>query len=182
MKVGRMRPSHGGHGFSLIELVVVLTVLGLLLALAVPAFSDMLHLTRLRGAEDHLKSHLRYAMTESAKRHRSISLTFKASVDGATWCYGLSETTDCDCRVAGSCVYDGIEQVVQHTDYNGISIAPSVSGGRFAVQHKRNTVTAGSVTFTARSGKKLRTVVNGYGRIRTCSPAGSDYVQGTPAC
>jgi type IV fimbrial biogenesis protein FimT len=176
-----LRPQ-GCRGLTLVELLVTITVATVLLAVAIPSFVSMLHASRLRGAADNLQSHLRFAMAESVKRNRSISATFKASVDGATWCYGMSEVSSCDCGVAGSCVYDGVERVVQSTDYVGVGVTVSVSGGRFSFQPKRNTVTAGSITFTAASDKQLRTVVSGYGRIRSCSPAGEAYLSGYPEC
>lgn len=101
-------------------------------------------------------------------------------MDGVTC--RLPESSSCDWTSAGSCVYADTEKVVRDADYQGVSVAVSVSQGRFSFQSKRNTVTAGSITFTAGSGKKLRTVVSGYGRIRTCSPAGEAYLSGYPEC
>jgi type IV fimbrial biogenesis protein FimT len=182
MKAHHGRRPHGCRGLTFVELLVTITVAAVLLAVAIPSFSAMLHASRLRGAEDNLKAHLRYAMAESVKRNRSISVTFKASTDGAMWCYGMSEASSCDCGVAGSCVYDAVERVVRSADYTGVGVTVSVSNGRFSFQPKRNTVTAGSITFTAASGKKLRTVASGYGRIRVCSPAGDGYLAGYPEC
>lgn len=169
-------------GTTLLEMMVTLSVASVLLAVAVPALSDMIFASRLRGAADNLAAQLRFAMTESIKRNRAISVTFRSTEDGRSWCYGMSEDSGCDCGVAGSCVYDGVERLSQGTEYSGIQIAVSVAQGRFSFQPKRNTVTAGSITFTAANGKSLRTVVSGYGRIRHCSPAGEAFLQGYPAC
>lgn len=170
------------RGLTLLELLVALTVAAVLLAVAVPALSGMLHVGRLRGAVDNLHAQLRHAMVESVKRNRAVSVTFRLAADGQGWCYGLSEDAACDCRVAASCVYDGVERVARSADYPGVGVSIAVAQGRFAFQPRRNTVTAGSVTFTARNGRALRTVVSGYGRLRSCVPAGGGPLPGYPAC
>lgn len=170
------------HGLTLVELLVTLVVASVLLTIAVPSLSAMLHTSRLRGVGDNLQAQLRFAMAESTKRNRSISVTFKANADGSSWCYGMSEDSSCDCGVSGSCVYDSVERVARSDDYRGVIVTVSVSQGRFSFQSKRNTVTAGSISFTSANGKQLRTVVSGYGRIRTCSPSGDANLAGYPVC
>jgi hypothetical protein len=94
----------------------------------------------------------------------------------------MNEASSCDCDVAGACVYDSVERVTRSNDYRSVIILVSVSQGRFSFQPKRNTVTAGSVSFTAANGQQLRTVVSGYGRIRICSPSGGANLPGFPVC
>jgi type IV fimbrial biogenesis protein FimT len=166
----------------LVEIIATLVVMSALLGVALPSLSDMMHAARLRGAADNLVAYLRYAMAESVKRNRSVSVTFGSAEDGVTWCYGMSEATDCDCGMPGSCVYDGVERIVTNADYQGVNVSVAVSLGRFAFQPRRNTVTAGNVTFTAANDKALRIVVSGYGRIRSCSPPGAANLAGYPLC
>lgn len=176
------RRAMGCAGLTLLELLVVMAVLSVLLAMSAPLLSEMVHAGRLRGAADNLQAQLRFAMAESVKRNRVVSVTFKLAADGQGWCYGLSEDAACDCLVSASCTYDNVERVVRSTDYPGVTAALAVAQGRFAFQPRRNTVTAGSVTFTAASGRALRAVVSGYGRLRSCVPTGAAPLPGYPAC
>ncbi|GGK61700.1 GspH/FimT family pseudopilin [Amphritea balenae] len=68
------------RGFSLIELMLVLTILSILLFIAVPNFSGFVSQTRLSGAKDRLISSLSFARTEAIKRG-SPSIICR-SVDG----------------------------------------------------------------------------------------------------
>lgn len=169
------------RGVTLLEFLISVVTTSILLVIAVPSLNDMLAATRLRGAVNHFQSVLRYALAESVKRNRGISVSFVVADAGGTWCYGMSEEGGCDCSQAGSCVYDGVERVVSSTEFKGVAVATAVAGARFSFRPRRNTVTAGSVTFIAANGKRLRTVVSGYGRIRSCSPA-EVYLGGYPEC
>jgi type IV fimbrial biogenesis protein FimT len=57
-------------GFSLIELLVTVTLLSILLALGVPAFTDLIASTKLTSATNTLIGHLHYARAEAIKRGR----------------------------------------------------------------------------------------------------------------
>ena len=168
------------RGLTLVELLVAVAVLAILLAVAVPAFSGMLHNSRLRGAADVMMADLRQAMTESIKRDGNISISFSQGASG--WCYGYSVGAACDCHTANACVVDGVERVTRGSGYAGVLLTPGVSGNRFSFQPRRGTVTAGNVQFTASHGKAVRVVVSGYGRIRAWSPAGSTHLSSYPVC
>jgi len=183
-----MASSHGrrwgppARGWTLVEALVVTAVLGVLAALALPAWQQLVDHTRLRGATEAQVATLRLTMSESIKRGRPVSVSYREALPGTDWCFGLSVDTGCDCRVAGQCLIDGVERVSWGRDHPGISIAVGLSGKRFSFQPRRGTVTAGHVQFTAAQGKSLRVVVSGLGRIRTCSPAGAARLSGYPVC
>jgi type IV fimbrial biogenesis protein FimT len=170
------------RGISLTEVMMTLAGLSCVAAVAVPSMLSMVHTSRLRGAAESMASQLRLTMTESLKRQLSVSITVSTGVDAGDWCYGRSVDSACKCTQEGSCVVDGVEQVVSSLAFPGVSVLSGVSGNRFSTQPRRSTVTAGNVLFTAANGKQLKVVVSGYGRIRICSPAGTAKVGGYPTC
>lgn len=63
------------RGFTLIELIVVLAVLGLITALAMPMFAGALPGARLKAAARDLGAELRYARAQAIAGNRETTLT-----------------------------------------------------------------------------------------------------------
>jgi type IV fimbrial biogenesis protein FimT len=167
-------------GLTLIEALVVLAILSVLSAVAIPSMQHLQQNLRLKGAADVLVAELRLAQSESIKRQTGVSLNFRAN--GGQWCYGYSIQAACDCTQANACLMDGVDTVRQHHQHPGVQLLPSVSGNRFSFQPRRGTVTAGNILLTGENGKQLRVVVSGLGRIRICTPSGASRFGGYPVC
>jgi len=86
------------RGFTLIELMVAITVTAILLGLGVPAFRDFTRNNRVTAAQNDLVTSLSLARSEALKRNRPVSVC--ASTDGATcsddtiWSSGWIAFTD----------------------------------------------------------------------------------------
>ncbi len=172
-----MRPS---RGFTLVELMVAITILGILVTLAAPSFNSFIDKYRVKRAADTVSAFLVNAKSEAVKRNMTVRAVFNTA--GATWCAGITTANTCDCTVANACQVDGAERVVRGSDYKGISLAANVTGSMFAFTPLRGTAnSAGNVEVTSVNGLKVQVVVkNTTGRIRLCSPSGS--VGGYPVC
>jgi len=91
-------------GFTLIELMVTLTVVFVLALLAVPSFLAVRQRAALRGAGDQVLSLWNQARFEAAKRNEMVKVG--VHVDGTAFCFGAATTTDesdttpCDCSTA----------------------------------------------------------------------------------
>jgi len=69
VRTSRIRPD---SGFSLMELMVTITVLAIVLAVAVPSFSGVIGNSKLRGQVSELQAALSYARTEAIRQNRNV--------------------------------------------------------------------------------------------------------------
>lgn len=60
------------HGFTMIELMVVVAIVAVLAALAAPSFTPLIERWRVRDAADNLQSTIYFARSESIKRGGSV--------------------------------------------------------------------------------------------------------------
>ena len=67
------------NGFSLVELMVVLTIFGLVVAVAVPGASRLVRSSRLVGAENTMVGDLRFARSVASTRRTNIQMVISAS-------------------------------------------------------------------------------------------------------
>lgn len=91
------------RGFTLVELMVTVTVMGILLTIAAPNFSDMLNTNRVQSQIRELYSQLSYARSEAVSRGRMVTIchSSNAASCGGTWSDGL--ITCIDTNLDGSC-------------------------------------------------------------------------------
>ncbi len=101
------------QGFTLLEVVFVLAVLAIILAAAIPSYTDYLARQRLRHVAGLLELDLRRARTLSVDEGRNLYVSFSS---GAQWCWGLSRQAPCDCATGQPrCELSG----VSHRDHKG---------------------------------------------------------------
>lgn len=174
----RARAHRDLSGFSLPELLATMAIVAIALGSAVPSFSEAGTRNRLRNVVERLRSDIQLARAESLRRDRDVILSFRRATDGTAWCYGLSLTAGCDCRLAagpGACELDaGVSTAVSSTDSLGIRLtAPAfgIGDGSLVLSAVRPTLAAGSARF-ASAHNEAEVRVAAMGRVRLCSPAG----------
>ena len=83
------------NGFTIIELLVVISIMAILATLAIPSYLDFFEKGRLRGATEAVYEQLQYARAQALKRSTPIIVDFSDEVlldDGSTtWALGITD-------------------------------------------------------------------------------------------
>lgn len=185
---------HGVRGFTMVESLVVLAVLGVLLAMAAPSVSEMMERQHMRGVADSLSTDLRLARTEAVRRGGSANdVTLSFGANHVMTCYAITTViaaggVNCDCtrNPGGVCLPAGVRQeikTVQVRRTTGVAMAASSPTtdllffrppmGLLATADVR-------IDITSDHGLALRLLPNAAGAVQQCSPGGT--VAGVPAC
>jgi Tfp pilus assembly protein FimT len=88
------------QGLSLIEMIIILSVIIILILVAIPTFTTLIQNYRLSTAAETLYNMLQYARSEAVKQNTSIYVTVQT---GDNWCYGINAGSACTCSTPSSC-------------------------------------------------------------------------------
>jgi prepilin-type N-terminal cleavage/methylation domain-containing protein len=171
------------NGFTLIEILVTIIILALLVGFAIPSYRDFMDQKRLRSATEDLYNFIKTSQSRGLNLPSSYYMSFQT---GTSWCYGLSDTSTCDCTSPTSCTVAGIGTRTQSSDYSGQAITVAVtgfngSGGSpyILFEGRRGTIAAtGTVTFTSALGLSTTIRANQQGLVTICSNSIKSY----PSC
>ena len=144
-----MNQIQASKGFTLIELMVTISVMAILLAIAIPSFNEFRQRAALRGAADQIVTFWGDARFEALKRNRLVNVGFRT--DGARFCLGARTVTSpiaaatCDCfAVVNPAVADNAADVVG-TACN-IGVYPPVAAGPVSNQGEWRSILVGTAT------------------------------------
>lgn len=163
------------RGFTLLELMIAIAIVGIITSIAVPSFQNTLERNGLKEAAESLKSDLMFARTEAIKR--STDLNVSIDINGTSWCYGIDDdATSCDCTSSGSCAI----KTVNGSQFQDTSLTAGTDID-VTFQFRRGTASANGATINS-DNYSARVVVSNLGRIRICSPNSSRAIGGYDAC
>ncbi len=179
------------RGITLIELMVVLSVITVLGLLVAPRFNEMIEMQRLRGISAQLNTDLQFARAEAVARGRAIRVNLGS--DANQTCYVIYLSTGngvsrCDCTSgAGSACPTGAAwqeiRTVSVPRSSGVALSwpqtqdtafayDHVTGGLMTIPSDAVSVPLVSVQIDSRidDDRRLRSTVNQAGRPSVCSP------------
>jgi type IV fimbrial biogenesis protein FimT len=160
-------------GFTLVELLIVIAIIGIIAGLAVPSYQGMIERNRLKQVVESLKSDLQLARARAIKSSENVIVSRKTGNAG-TWCYGLarknpSSKTSCDCAQADTSASDYCDiKIVSGSGFNTINMNSANSNSTF--DFRRGTIGNNGVTFST-ANYAARVVFSAVGRVRICSPS-----------
>lgn len=138
-----MRPA---RGFSLIELMITLTLIGIMAALAIPAFSTWTANARVRTVSETIQNAVRMAQTEAVRRNRQTVFGF----------------TDATPAAGVTPVANGANWFIQTLPLVTGESAEFVQGGSFAKQSAMTISGATLICFNS-TGRQVSNTSTGLG-------------------
>lgn len=176
-----MSARHRIAGMTLIELMIVLAVMAVLLALAVPSFVDMTQRNRVASEINGFVGDLQFARAEAIKKGFPITICASdaagAACSGTTWQNGWIVFDDPN----GNKTVDAGETVLRKQSKWSGSDTFTASGSTAAISYSRDGFAmglTGSVTLTL----KTSPVNVGATRCVTVNLAGRQLVQSGSVC
>ncbi|MES2010536.1 MAG: GspH/FimT family pseudopilin [Pseudomonadota bacterium] len=180
------------RGFTLIEMVITVSVFGILAAMMAPSFANWIQDAQVRTVAEALQNSLRVAQAEAARRHRQVALVLTnntplagaaAQANGKNWVVNVIANTlagDGSDSSAGMMVQSGSLGVVapaaQITGpaaicFNSLGRLTAVNDGTYNCGIPPSSIVSYDVTSSRSSTTRaLRVTVSLGGLIRMCDP------------
>ena len=165
-----------GRGFTAVEIMVVVALLCVIVAIAVPSFQGAIERARLKSAAEALLADIYTAKSEALRTGQAVFYSVRPGAQDS-WCYGMNIGSPCDCEIsAAQCKLRSASQA----DYRGVRMSAStLPPGASSFDPMRGMASgSGLVTFTVPSGQVLKTGITAVGRAYLCSPEGAGNVPG----
>lgn len=190
--------SRNSSGFTLIELIVVITIIGIAITLATPSWDQVSQKRKITNAAEQVAALLVVAQSEAQKRNQPVSLAFNRT-GNQNWCVGVRlSATGCDCRVTDSssaqyCTIDGTSHRLAATSFNSLNLTEALdtqpgSGDSYITFDPVRGILQPpgdklQLTFESTGGYySLRLIIGPTGLLRICNPNTDMAVAGYSTC
>ena len=161
------------RGFTLIELMIVVTLVAVLISLTAPSFTRMLARGKLEGAAGELVTDLQYARSEAVARNAQVAIYTGAN------CYTVYQVIG---AAATGCAALGTGVAIKSVTLADQGITTAATPANTVFEPIRGSSVAGdnriTLTLTA-AGSTLSADVKAVGRVKLCTENG---FTGVPAC
>jgi type IV fimbrial biogenesis protein FimT len=161
------------RGITLVETMVVTSVLAVVTSLAAPGFDGAMQRRHLEGAATQLETDIHYARMLAVARNAPLRMSFESTAAGSCYVIHTGSAGQCSCTADGAAVCQGEAQAERSVRFDASGVVRLKSNSRsvlFDPTRGTSTPTA-TVQLTARNGTAIHQVMNVMGRVRSCSPA-----------
>lgn len=159
-------------GFSLIELLIGITIMAILLGLAVPSFQIWLQNSQIRNAAESVQNGLQRARAEAVGRNTNVEFVLGA---GSSWVVRLAGGADIESRPSSEGSRDVTVAVtplgtttVTFNNFGGVVQPTNADGSAPFTQ-----VDLDSSVLPAADSQELRVTIGLGGNVRMCDPNAS---------
>lgn len=181
------------QGFTLVEVLMTVVLLGIGMALALPSYRDMVEKRQVTNGAEQLASFINTAQGVAMKTNQVVTVSYSRSANN-DWCVGaISGTTACNCTQTNVAAADYCQIATQPFILNNshagdLELMHAMSGdGSYAFDPIRGLFMDldDSLTVELRSPNedfRLNLVVNSSGRVMLCSDGSEHAIPGYKTC
>ena len=166
-------PAKRQAGVTLVETMVVSSVLAVLTTLAAPGFQATAERQRLQGAAAVLETDIHHARMLAVARNAPLRISFESNAQGSCYVVHSGAANACGCNADGTAACQGsavAERIVHFPAGGALSVVSNSRSVLFDGLRGTATPTA-TMQLTGERGAAVRQVMNIMGRVRSCSPS-----------
>lgn len=166
------RISFRSGGFSLIELMITITIVSIFLFLSLPSFSAWLINSRIRNAAESIVSGLQLARNEAVRRNANVQFVKGAGTDSSWTVSCVAVTPGCpdinpiQSRATG----EGSSSGTTVTPSHGLTVVFNNFGMKSSPAVALINFTIDTTNLPAAESRDLRITVDAGGNVRMCDP------------